>query len=135
LAIGREDLADDPRYQTEDGRAPYNLALRQTIGETFMTKTYAEWVPILEGMPFAPIQSVKEAANDPQAQATGCFISYEHPKHGQVHNLASPINMSETPASYRKPAPELGQHTEEILLEYGFRPEDIVRLKEQGIIV
>jgi crotonobetainyl-CoA:carnitine CoA-transferase CaiB-like acyl-CoA transferase len=42
--------------------------------------------------------------------------------------------MSETPASYRMPAPELGQHTEEVLLEYGFKPEDIVRLKEQGII-
>ncbi|MGA3085099.1 MAG: CoA transferase [Thermodesulfobacteriota bacterium] len=135
LAIGRQDLADDPKYQTEDDRAPYNLALRQTIGETFMTKTYDEWVPVLEGMPFAPIQSVKEAANDPQAQATGCFISYEHPRHGLVHNLASPINMSETPANYRMPAPELGQHTEEVLLEYGFGPEDIVRLKEQGIIV
>jgi crotonobetainyl-CoA:carnitine CoA-transferase CaiB-like acyl-CoA transferase len=45
------------------------------------------------------------------------------------------VNMSKTPASYRMPAPELGQHTEEVLLEFGFTPEDIGRLKEQGLIV
>jgi len=135
LAIGREDLAEDPRYQTADDRAKYNLALRITIGETFLTRTYAEWLPYLDGLPYALIQTVKEAANDPQARAAGCFFQYDHPQYGRLENLASPVNMSETPASYRRPAPKLGQHTEEVLLEYGFRQEDIVRLKEQGIIV
>jgi crotonobetainyl-CoA:carnitine CoA-transferase CaiB-like acyl-CoA transferase len=133
-AIGRPDLADDPRYQTEDERAPYNMDLRLTIGETFMTKTYNEWLPLLEGLPYAPIQSVKEAANDVQAHAAGFFISYEHPRYGRVENLASPINMSETPASYRRPAPELGQHTEEVLLEFGYTKEDIDRLREEGTV-
>jgi len=81
------------------------------------------------------VQTVKEAVNDPQARAAGCFIQYDHPQYGQMENLASPVNMSKTPASYRMSAPTLGQHTEEVLLEYGFRPEDIARLKEQGIIV
>jgi crotonobetainyl-CoA:carnitine CoA-transferase CaiB-like acyl-CoA transferase len=134
LALGRQDLADNPEYQTMDGRARHNLALRQTIGETFMTRTYEEWLPRLEGLPYSLMQSVKEAANDHQARAAGCFISYDHPRYGQVENLASPINMSETPAAYRRPAPELGQHTEEVLLEFGYSREDIRRLREEGII-
>jgi crotonobetainyl-CoA:carnitine CoA-transferase CaiB-like acyl-CoA transferase len=135
LAIDRKDLADDPRYQTIDGRAQYNMALRQTIGETFLTRTYAEWIPRLKGLPCAPVQTVKEAVNDPQARAAGYFISYDHPQFGKVEDLASPVNMSQTPASYRMPAPELGQHTQEVLFEYGYTEEDVVRLKEQGIIL
>ena len=111
------------------------MDLRLTIGQTFMTKTYQEWLPLLEGLPYAPIQSVKEAANDAQARAAGFFINYEHPRHGRVENLASPINLSETPASYRRPAPELGQHTEEVLLEFGYTQEDIDRLREEGIVL
>ncbi len=134
LAIGREDLANDPRYQTTDGRAQHNLALRQTIGQTFLTKTYAEWRPLLEGLPFAPTQTVKEAVNDPQARAAGYIIKYDHPTYGAIENLASPINMSKTPATYRLPAPEFGQHTEEVLLEFGYTWDDIIDFKENGII-
>jgi crotonobetainyl-CoA:carnitine CoA-transferase CaiB-like acyl-CoA transferase len=134
MAIGRPDLADDPRYQTEDGRAPYNMELRLAIGEAFLAKTLEEWMPLLEGIPYAPYRSVKEAAKDEQAIATGSFISYEHPQHGRVMNLASPINMSETPATYRMPAPELGEHTEEILLEFGYTYEEIIRLRKEGMI-
>jgi crotonobetainyl-CoA:carnitine CoA-transferase CaiB-like acyl-CoA transferase len=134
LAIGRQDLADDPRYQTTEGRAEHNIALRQTIGETFLTKTYAEWVPLLEGLPYAPSQTVKEAVNDPQAEVSGCFVEYEHPAYGKLKTLANPINLSDTPAAVRLPAPEWGQHTEEVLLEFGYDWDDIIALKEKGVI-
>lgn len=110
------------------------MELRQTIGQTMMSRTLDEWVPLLEGMPYAPIQTPKEAAFDPQAVAAGFIISYDHPSFGQIRQLASPINMSETPATYRLPAPEFGQHTEEVLLECGYSWEDIAQLKEEGVI-
>ncbi len=135
LAIGREDLANDPSYQTVEGRAAHCTALVETIWETFATKTLAEWLPLLEGnIPFAVVQTVKEAANDPQARASGCFVSYDHPKYGRIENLASPISLSKTPADVRMPAPENGQHTEEVLLEAGYSREDIARFKEQKVI-
>jgi crotonobetainyl-CoA:carnitine CoA-transferase CaiB-like acyl-CoA transferase len=134
LAIGREDLANDPRYQTTEGRAQHCVALRQTIGETFATKTQAEWIPLLEGIPYAPMQSVKEAINDPQARASGCFVSYDHPAYGRIEGVANPVFLSRTPADVRLPAPEFGQHTEEVLLEAGYTWEDIGLFKEQRMI-
>jgi crotonobetainyl-CoA:carnitine CoA-transferase CaiB-like acyl-CoA transferase len=134
LAIGREDLANDPRYQTTEGRAQHCVALRQTIGETFATKTQAEWIPLLEGIPYAPMQSVKEAINDPQARASGCFVSYDHPAYGRIEGVANPVFLSRTPADVRMPAPEFGQHTEGVLLEAGYTWEDIGLFKEQRVI-
>jgi crotonobetainyl-CoA:carnitine CoA-transferase CaiB-like acyl-CoA transferase len=80
------------------------------------------------------MQSVKEAVNDPQAKESGCFVTYDHPEHGRIEMLASPVILSKDPATVRMPAPEFGQHTEEVLLEYGYTWEDIARFKEQRTI-
>jgi len=135
LAIGREDLANDTKYHTMEGRAVHCATLIETIQETFATKTLSEWLPLLEGnIPFGVVQTVKEAANDPQARASGCFVSYDHPKYGRIENLASPVSLSKTPADVRMPAPEKGQHTEEVLLEAGYSREDIANFKEEKVI-
>jgi crotonobetainyl-CoA:carnitine CoA-transferase CaiB-like acyl-CoA transferase len=60
--------------------------------------------------------------------------STHHPTYGRIEGVANPIKLSETPSSLRMPAPEFGQHTEEILLEYGYTWEDIARFKQEGII-
>jgi crotonobetainyl-CoA:carnitine CoA-transferase CaiB-like acyl-CoA transferase len=133
-AIGREDLGSDPKYSTIEGRAEHIAFLRQAIGEAFLTKTLTEWRPLLEGIPYAPMQSIKEAINDPQARESGCFVSYDHPEHGRIEMVASPIMLSKDPATVRMAAPEFGQHTEEVLLEYGYSWEDITSFKEQEVI-
>ena len=133
-AIGRLDLYEDPRYSTMEGRAEHIAALRQTIAMTFLTKTYDEWKPLLKDIPYAPNQSLREAINDIQARESGCFVSYDHPQRGRIQQLANPVMMSKTPASVRRPAPEFGQHTEEVLLEYGYSWEDIAHFKEEGTI-
>jgi formyl-CoA transferase len=135
LAIGRDDLANDLTCQTIDGRAEHCTDLIDTIQETFATKTLAEWLPLLENnIPFAVVQTAKEAANDPQARASGCFVSYDHPKYGRIESVASHISLSKTPADVRMPAPDNGQHTEEVLLEAGYNKEDIARFKKQKVI-
>ncbi|HEY90324.1 MAG TPA: CoA transferase [Dehalococcoidia bacterium] len=133
-AVGREDLSNNPSYNTIEGRAENITELRAIFSEIFITKTYEEWHPLLEGIPYAPNQSLREVINDPQARASGCFVSYDHPQCGRIEQIANPIMMSKTPSSVRLPAPEFGQHTEEVLLEHGYTWEDIVGFKEDGSI-
>lgn len=133
-AVGREDLGHNPKYETMEGRAEDIVELRQAFAAAFTTKTLTEWIPLLEGIPYAPNQSLIEAVNDIQAQESGCFVSYEHPERGLIRQLANPVMMSKTPATVRMPAPEFGQHTEEILLEFGYTWEDIAAFQEDGTI-
>ena len=132
--VGREDLATDPRYATFEGRAEHCAELREALGTAFLTKTLAEWEALLPGVPYAPYQSLQEAVNDPQARANDFFVATDHPTEGRIEVVASPVTLGDSPASYRMPAPEFGQHTEEVLLEYGYDWDDIVRFKEQGVI-
>ena len=75
-----------------------------------------------------------EVANDPQALANNYFIHADHPVWGRIKMTGFPWDFSETPASWRQEAPELGQHTEEILLEMGYSWDDISRFKEEESI-
>ena len=133
-AIGREDLEDDPRFNSLDARAENREILYPILDEIFMSKTLDEWKPLLEGIPYAPHQSVLEAINDPVARANEYFVAYDHPNYGRIEALANPVKLSKTPATVRMPAPEFSQHTEEVLLEYGYTWEDIAQFKEKGII-
>ncbi len=133
-ATGHEELLKNHKYDTMEGRAEDVLQLQQIFMATFMTKTLDEWRPLLEGIPYAPSQSLLEAVNDIQAIESGCFVSYEHPQAGIIRQLDNPVTMGKNPATVRMPAPEFGQHTEEVLLEYGFTWEDIARFKEGGAI-
>jgi len=133
-AIGREDLADDPRYNSYEARAENCTDLYPILDEIFLSKTLDEWKPRIEGIPHAVHQSLREVINDPQARANDFFVAYDHPVYGRIEALANPVMLSETPASVRMPAPECGQHTEEVLLEYGYTWEDIAQLKDRGII-
>jgi len=133
-AIGREDLTQNPRYDTMEGRAEHVAELRQLFTEVFLSKTYDEWHPLLEGIPYAPNQSLKDLVNDPQARASGCFVSYDHPERGRIEQIANPVIMGKTPSNVRRPAPEFGQHTEEVLIEFGYSWEDIARFKEESVI-
>lgn len=133
-AVGREDLAKNPKYDTIEGRAEDVVALRKAFAEIFITKTLEEWIPLLDGIPYAPNQTLLEAVRDVQARENGYLVTYEHPELGMIEQLANPVMMSKTPASVRMPAPEFGQHTEEVLLEYGYTWDDIGVFQEDGTI-
>ena len=106
------------------------------LDEAFGNKTLDEWKSRLTevGFTWAPIQNLPEVINDPQAKANDFFVSYDHPTYGRMKGVANPINFSKTQATIRMPAPEFGQHTEEVLLEYGYTWEDIEQFKKQRII-
>ena len=133
-ALGLSELENDPRFNTIEGREENNAILYPILDEAFASKTLDEWKPLLEGIPYAVHQNMREVINDPQARANDFFVAYDHPTHGHLEAVANPVMLSETPATIRMTATEFGQHTEEVLLEYGYTWEDIARFKEQGII-
>lgn len=136
-AIEREELEHDPRFETTEARKENQADLFHILEDVFSSKTLDEWkTPLTEArLLWGPIQSPQEVVNDPQARANDFFVPYDHPTFGQIEVVANPIKLSKTPATVRTPAPELGQHTEEILLELGYNWDDISQLKEQRVIL
>lgn len=135
-AIKREELENDPRFNSIESRSQNQTALRQILEEVFRSKTLDEWKIILNeaGLIWAPIQTPREVITDPQARANDIFTTYDHPVYGQIEVVANPIKLSKAPATLRTPAPEFGQHTEEVLLELGYTWNDIALFKQQKVI-
>ncbi len=133
-ATGREDLCQNSKYDTIEGRREDITELRQAFSEAFLQKDLAEWIPLLDGIPYAPNQTLLDAVNDIQAKEAGCIVTYDHPQLGPIKQLANPVMMSKTPSSVRMPAPEFGQHTEEILIEFGYTWDDIGIFQDDGTI-
>lgn len=135
-ALEREDLEHDPRFESNDPRLDNHAELLQILEEVFRSRTLDEWKVRLSqaGIPFSPYQNFVEAVADPQAKANHIFAPVDHPSYGEIEVIANPVNLSDTPASRPMPAPEFGQHTEEVLLELGYTWDDVGRLRDEGII-
>ena len=135
-AMEREDLEHDPRFESFEAKMENHTALFDIVNEAFLSKTLAEWTERLDKaeVPWAPAQRQTEVIADPQARANDFFVSIDHPTYGPIELVASPIKLSKTPSTIRTPAPEFGQHTEEILLEHGYTWQDIEQFKQQGTI-
>jgi crotonobetainyl-CoA:carnitine CoA-transferase CaiB-like acyl-CoA transferase len=135
-AMGIEELQDDPRFNTIEARHDHGKELVAILDERFAARTRDEWMEIFkrENVIYTPVQSASEVFQDPQALVNKYIIDVEHPVWGKIKMLGFPWTFHETPASYRREAPEFGQHTEEILLELGYSWEDITKLKEEEVI-
>ncbi|MFB3052474.1 MAG: CoA transferase, partial [Dehalococcoidia bacterium] len=80
------------------------------------------------------VQEYGELEADPQIAANEMVTTFEHPSHGPIKMVSPAVNLHGTPGSIRRPAPEFGQHTEEVLLETGFSWEEIEALRSEGVI-
>ena len=84
---------------------------------------------------FCQVNSVDELPDDPQVRANDYVVDFDHPRFGTTQVVGIPVRLSETPGSVRLPAPEFGQHTEQILTELlGYSWEQIAELKEREVI-
>jgi crotonobetainyl-CoA:carnitine CoA-transferase CaiB-like acyl-CoA transferase len=135
-ALGIENLINDPRFSTFDARSVNRKELVAIFDNIFAGKTRQEWMNILEehGCIFTPVQSISEVVEDPQLPANNYLINIEHPLYGPLKTMGFPWDFSETPASWRRKAPGLGEHTEEVLLEIGYSKEEIAKLRDEGAI-
>jgi crotonobetainyl-CoA:carnitine CoA-transferase CaiB-like acyl-CoA transferase len=138
-AIGAPDLTDDPRYADAGARSANRQELYATLDEKFAQKTLAQWLKILQdaglSMAYSPVNSPAELAQDPQATANRYITEIEHPKRGKMKVAGIPLQFSGTPTSTMSAAPELGQHTDEVLSQVGgLSSEEIARLRSQGVM-
>ena len=136
--LGLEWLAEDPRFQAEGGPGPeHTVELINILDQAFAKKTRDEWAAILNetDINWAPVQDYAEALSDPQTIANDYVVELDHPNVGPVKMLGLPIKLSETPGKVRTPAPELGQHTEEVLTEVlGYSWDEVTTFREHQVI-
>jgi crotonobetainyl-CoA:carnitine CoA-transferase CaiB-like acyl-CoA transferase len=116
-AIGREELAKDPRFDSEANRVTNREALVPLLNSVFSTRPASDWLKRLDeaGVPAGRIKTVAEVCDSEHLRARGMFVSLNHPKAGAVTAMGVPIRLWDTPGVAQAPAPLLGQHTDEIL--------------------
>lgn len=136
-ALGAPHLASDPRFLTNAERMHNLAALQTALTPLFQVRTSAEWLKRLEeaGVPAGPVLNVAQMHADPQARARDMIVETTHPIAGRVSSLGLPIKFSETPGSVRRAAPALGEHTREVLLEYGFSAAEADALAACGAVM
>ena len=136
--VGIPELIDDPRFATLEAMAENAHTLVKILDERFATRTYDEWNSAFRetgDFIYAKVQSVSELEDDPQVLSNQYITPFDHPVLGPVKMCNHPNRYSETPAGLWREAPELGQHTEELLIdELGYDWDDIQRLREAGAI-
>jgi crotonobetainyl-CoA:carnitine CoA-transferase CaiB-like acyl-CoA transferase len=135
-AFGLESWQNDPRFASLAPRSEHSAELVPLIEAAMAQRTRAEWAAILDeyDLVWAPVQDVDEVIADPQVRANGYIATLDHPNLGPLETIATPVRFGASYVSVRGPAPELGQHTEEVLLEQGMSWEEISRLRESGAI-
>ncbi len=120
-AIDRTDLIKDKRFSDNGSRMRNRASLITSIEHTLATDNRDYWLSVLkqQGLPCGPIFSMDELWSNEQIQSRDMVVTLEHPKAGSVENIGVPIKMSQTQGKVTKPSPTLGQHTEEVLKEFG----------------
>lgn len=135
-ALERPDLMVDERFCDPMRRAENGRLLVEICEREFMKRTTKEWVPRLDahGIRWGKVQTVLEATRDPQSWANHYFQKVQHPDAGEITLVSSPLQFDGEPSPIRHAAPEIGQHTEEVLLEAGLSWEDINGLREARVV-
>jgi crotonobetainyl-CoA:carnitine CoA-transferase CaiB-like acyl-CoA transferase len=134
--IDRPDLGGDPKYAKGADRTRQKAEIKAAIEPVFKTRTSAEWLALLEAasVPAGPIYKMNEVFADPQVQHLGIAVPVKDSERGDIRVVGQPIVMSRTPANVRVSVPEVGEHNEELLSEFGYSASDIARLRDEKVI-
>jgi crotonobetainyl-CoA:carnitine CoA-transferase CaiB-like acyl-CoA transferase len=134
-AVGRMDLAEDPRFKARNARRQNYEALEKELAPLFTERTREEWLKRLEvnDVPVAPIYNVAEVLADPQVKHLGLTEEVEHPKAGKLKFVGGPVKYGPLPKNDSTPPPLLGEQTRAILSELAYSQTRIEELAAQGI--
>ena len=136
-AIGLPDLPKDPRFARNADRVSNREAIVAILAKHFLGGSADEWVGRIhpQGVPVGAINSIAQALDEPQVLARNMLVNIPHPIKADFVTVGSPIKLSGTPVEYLRPAPMLGEHTDEVLKrELGLDDERLAQLKAQGVI-
>ncbi|MPZ97957.1 MAG: CoA transferase [Dehalococcoidia bacterium] len=134
--IEQPDLIEDPRFDCAEHREEHRGVLLDRLDAVFRQQSIAHWMALLATIDLAcgPVQTYEGVAQDPQVLANDYITEMDHPTLGPTRVVNTPIALSETPVEVKGPPPELGQHTEEVLLELGYDWPQIIELRDAGAI-
>jgi crotonobetainyl-CoA:carnitine CoA-transferase CaiB-like acyl-CoA transferase len=135
-ALGLGHLIREERFRTVPDRVTNRSELGKLLEEKLGEKTTKEWGEILNevGVANGPILHIDEVFQDPQVLHQEMLVEMDHPTIGKIKNIGFPVKLSRTPAAVRRPPPLLGQHTEDLLKELGYGPQEIETLRKEKII-
>jgi crotonobetainyl-CoA:carnitine CoA-transferase CaiB-like acyl-CoA transferase len=136
-ALGRDALAADPRFATRGDRLRHRRELLALLEPMVRERTVQDWMEILEAHDVlcAPVNRYADLPGDPQVRASGLIVEQDHPRAGRrFRTLATPVRFEKTPGTIRSPAPALGEHTGAVLREAGVAPDELERLRHEGVI-
>ena len=135
-AIDREDLIEHPSYATPKDRRNHRDELNKLIGQITATMTSDAVVERLNraGIPCGPIYTIDQTFADPQVRHLGLAQDVDSSALGSIKLVGQPVTLSRTPSRLVSSAPEYGEHTDEILTEFGYSSDDIARFRQAGTI-
>jgi crotonobetainyl-CoA:carnitine CoA-transferase CaiB-like acyl-CoA transferase len=136
-ALGAPELIDHPEHLTGPLRSQNRKAVNERIAAITKTKPSAYWLDAMNkaGVPCGPINTIDQTFAEPQVKHLGIARAVKHPKLGDIKVVGQPINLSDAPQPKElKPTPELGEHTEEVLMGLGYDGKAIAALKSSGVI-
>lgn len=135
--IGRGELADDPRFESNADRVGNMDELEEELSTTFTERTTDEWVEQLAedaGLPVGPVFDVDEALSNEQVEARGVVGTLEHPAIGEIPSIEHPLNFANVDSGFEEAPPLLGEDTDAVLDELGYSRERIEELRTSGAV-
>jgi crotonobetainyl-CoA:carnitine CoA-transferase CaiB-like acyl-CoA transferase len=134
--LGVAELVDDPRFTTPTLRVRNRKALEALLEARFATAPTSVWLERLEaaGVPVGPILTYDQVFADPHVRHRRMAVEVEHPRAGRTRVLGVPVKLSGTPGAVRRPAPTLGQHTDEVLRELGYDETALRDLRARKVV-
>jgi crotonobetainyl-CoA:carnitine CoA-transferase CaiB-like acyl-CoA transferase len=134
--VGHPEWRDDARFTTNSARVTNRSALSDAMKAVLVTRSKTEWIAAFDaaGVPVGPVHTIGEALEHPQTLARGMVAEVVHPQAGTMKTLGCPIHFSRTPTRITRPAPMLGEHTRELLREYGYDDAAIDALVADGVV-
>jgi crotonobetainyl-CoA:carnitine CoA-transferase CaiB-like acyl-CoA transferase len=134
--LGHPEWRADPRFATNSARMNNRDDLTAMMNCVLVKRTRAQWLAAFDaaGVPAGPVHSLGEALTHPQTRDRGMVVDLVHPEAGATRAIGCPIHLSHTPTSVRRPAPRLGEHTRELLMECDYGDEEIDALVAAGIV-
>jgi crotonobetainyl-CoA:carnitine CoA-transferase CaiB-like acyl-CoA transferase len=134
--LGHPEWREDSRFRTNTDRMANLSALTAAMNDVVAKRTKVAWIEAFDaaGVPAGPVHTMGEALRHPQTLARGMVVDLVHPEAGPTKALGCPVHFSATPTSVTRPAPLLGEHTREVLAEYGYSDADVDRFVAQGVV-
>jgi len=133
-AIGQPERMQDPRFSTQASRARHISEIYGWLADLLRTRTTAEWLALMEkaDIPVSRVNAIEDVVADPHLAATGFFSIENHPSEGRIRTMRTPTAWSASAPDTPRPAPQLGEHSAEVLREAGFGDAEIAKLAAKG---